>query len=90
MASSSILEYCRARDVDTAESAQVGRGGLGVEQLVAALAEPFDQVNQSDFAGVGFPVEHAFAEECAAKADTIEPADQFVPCQASTLCAKPR
>src|SRR5689334_21729777 len=45
-------EILIARNVDASESAQVGRGGLRVEQFVAAFAEPIDERDQRDFAGI--------------------------------------
>jgi len=36
---------------------------LGVEQAVAAETQSCDQMDQGDFARVGFAAEHAFAKE---------------------------
>src|SRR2546423_13633639 len=52
-------------------------GGLGIEQLIAALAQAIHEVDQSNFAGVAGVMEHAFAEKCTADADAIEAAGKL-------------
>ena len=49
---------------------------LGVEQPVVTGFESRHQVHKRDFGGVARAVEHALAEEGAAKTDTIEAANQ--------------
>ena len=51
---------------------------LGVEQLEAARDQPRHQMHQRDLRGVARGVKHALAEEGAAEADAIEPADEVV------------
>ena len=50
---------------------------LAVEQLVAAEAQPRDEVGKGDLGGVGHPAEHAFAEIGAAQRHAVEAADQI-------------
>src|SRR5262249_56777359 len=49
---------------------------LRVEQPEAAGAQPRHQMHHRDFRGVARAVEHALAEEGAAEAHAVEPADQ--------------
>ena len=51
---------------------------LGVEQAEAAGLQPRDEMHERDLGGVARAVEHALAEEGAAEADAVEPADQRV------------
>jgi len=52
-----------AGDLDAAEARQMRRQELGVEQAVAAEAQPGDQVNERDFARLALAAEHAFTEK---------------------------
>ena len=67
--------FCR--DIDASKFPEVVGGGLRVEQYIAAFFQAGNQMHECHFAGVGFFVEHAFAEECAAEAHAIEAADQL-------------
>ena len=49
---------------------------LGVEQPIAAGAQPLDQRDQRDLAGVALVREHALAEERRAERDAVQAADQ--------------
>ncbi len=66
------------RDFDGAEAAQMLGDILGVEQHETAGDQPRHQMHQRHLRGVADAMEHALAEEGAAEADAVEPADQFV------------
>src|SRR5882724_8069711 len=66
------------RNLDGAEAAQMLGDILRVEQLESADDQPGHQMHQRHFRGVADAMEHAFAEEGAAEADAVEPADQIV------------
>ena len=51
---------------------------LGVEQFEAARDQPSHQMHQRHLGGVAGGVKHALAEEGAAEADAIQPANQLV------------
>src|SRR5690606_21571386 len=67
-----------AGDLLGTELLQVLVGDLGVEQAVAAVAQPRDQMHQRHLRGVPRPAEHALAEEGPAERDAVEPADQLL------------
>ena len=50
---------------------------LGVEQRETAGAQPGDQRDQRELRRVAVPAEHALAEEGAAEADAVKPADKL-------------
>src|SRR5229473_943328 len=60
------------------EGLQVLGDELGVEQLEAAGPQPRHQMHQRDFRGIAGAVEHALAEEGAAEAHPVKPADQGI------------
>ena len=65
-----------ARNLDRAEAAQMLGDILRVEQFEAARDQPRHQMHQRHLRGVAGAVEHALAEEGAAEADAVEPADE--------------
>src|SRR6266478_2225497 len=52
---------------------------LGVEQLESPRPQPRHQMHQRNFRGVAGAMEHALAEEGAAEAHPVKPADQDLP-----------
>jgi len=54
---------------------------LGIKKQVVLLAQPFDQMNQSNLAGIILPRKHGFSEERPSKGYAIEPSLQpfFIP-----------
>ena len=65
-------EVLAAGDLRGAELAEVGGDPLGVEEGEAALAQALDEGVEGDFRGIGFPMEHRFAEESAADGNAVE------------------
>ena len=53
------------------------RDELRVEQFIAPLAQPRDQMDKCEFAGIGNPAEHAFAEKGSAEGYAVQAADQL-------------
>src|SRR3982074_3051099 len=51
---------------------------LCVEQFEAARDQPCHQMHQRHFRGIANAVKHTLAEEGAAQADAVEPADKIV------------
>src|SRR5438309_2242507 len=49
---------------------------LRIKEAIATGLEARHQMHQRDLAGIGFPAEHAFAEEGAAQGYAVKPADQ--------------
>ena len=51
---------------------------MGIEEPIAAGLEPGDQMDKRHLGGIANAVEHALAEECAAKCHSVKSADQLV------------
>ena len=66
-----------ARHLDRAERLEMVGHELSVEQREAAGAKPCDQMHQRHLRGVARAMEHTLAEERAAEAYAVEPADEF-------------
>src|SRR5258708_6380123 len=66
------------RDLDRAEAAQMLGHILRVEQLESAGDQPRHQMHQRYLGSVAGAMKHALAEEGAAEADPIKPADKVV------------
>src|SRR6478672_9204652 len=64
--------------LDCAECSEVVRHKLGIEEPIAAGLEPGDQMDKRHLGGIANAVEHALAEECAAKCHSVKSADQLV------------
>src|SRR6185437_7044568 len=62
--------------LDGAETLQVIGDELRVEQREAAAAQPGDEMDERDLAGVGGAAEHALAEEGGTELDAVEPAGE--------------
>src|ERR1700682_1068706 len=66
------------RNLERAKTAQMLGDILGVEQLESAGDQPRHQMHQRHLRGVAGAMKHAFAEEGAAEANPIKPADKVV------------
>jgi len=60
-----------AGDFDGPEAGEMRRQELGVEQAVAAEAQPGGEVNEGHLARLTLTAEHAFAEKGRADRDTV-------------------
>ena len=65
-----------AGDLDAAKARQMGCEELGIEQAIAAEAQPGGQVDEGDLARVVLSAEHAFAKKGRTERDAVQPADQ--------------
>jgi len=61
-----------------AELKQVGVEVLGIEQFKLLFAKEIDKENESDFAGIGHGMKHAFAAENFAEGHAIESAHELI------------
>jgi len=68
----------RARNLLGAELPQMMRDELGVEQTKAPQSEARHEMGERNLAGIAHAAEHALAEEGAADANAVEPADQLL------------
>src|ERR1700720_1530910 len=64
---------------DGAKCAQRIRNELRIQELESPRFEPSDEMDQRDLGRVARAVEHALAEESAAKGHAVESADEIVP-----------
>src|SRR5579864_7504501 len=69
----------RAGNLDRAKPREMRCQELGVEQAIAAAAQPRDEMGERDLARIANSAEHALAEKGGAERDAVEPADQLVP-----------
>ena len=60
-----------------AESCQMWRRPLGVEQLEAILPKALHESYERDLGGVSRAAEHALAEKYSADGQSVEPTDEF-------------
>ena len=67
-----------ARYFHCAECSQVIGHKLGIEQAVVTGPQPGHEMHQRDLRSIARAVEHALAEKNAAKAHTIQAANQLI------------
>jgi len=68
------VEIFVTRNLDRSETGEMGCDELRIQQLISAVDQSGDQMDERDLACVGFAAEHALAEERGAERNTVEAA----------------